>query len=443
MDLEVRYVKGAEGHLAYAVVGAGPQDLVVVPGWCSNLEVLLELPSVAAMITRLAEFTRVICFDRRGSGLSEGSGAATLDAQVDDIRAVLAAAGCRRPTLMAAGESTAVAALFAAAFPQEIGRLVLYLALARLTAAEGYEWTTPPEERRERDAQLVARWGTPEAVRYLYPGAPHDAGLSAWGARLQRMAMGPGDARATLDMLAELDVRPALPAIQCPTLVLRREHDEMVDRRHALYAAAHIPHAQLVEVPGDEPMVFVGDTEPLIAEIERFVTGSTPAPRSNRVLATVLMTDLVGSTERAAEVGDTSWSAFLEQHNAVVEQLVSAERGRVVKWLGDGALAMFDGPSRAISAALAIEDELARLGIPARAGLHTGECEQFGGDDLSGIAVHIAARVSAAAGPGEVLVTRTVRDLAYGGDARFAPRGATALKGVPERWELFAVERGG
>ncbi len=437
---ETRYARSGDLRIAYQVVGEGPLDVVLVPLFAASIEAMWGVSEMARLLQRLASFSRLIVFDRRGSGMSDGMpGVASLEDQVDDVRAVLAAVDSEQPVLLSLLEGCALAALFAALYPASVRALVLMAPTLRLVRGPGYEWAHSPEERAAFVAALVEHWGTE---------SPLNPWNRWWGtsertrremARIQRLSMSPGAVAAAQTMAGEVDVRHVLPSVQCPTLVLRRADEALIDERHSRYAADHIPNAKYVQLPGDGP-VWLGDSDDVDDEIRQFLTGVRRPLVSDRVLATVLFTDIVGSTQRAAELGDGAWQLLLRRHDALVREQVERHRGRFVKSLGDGALATFDGPSRAIDSALAIRDGVRDLGLEIRAGLHTGECELSPGD-VGGLAVHIGARISSLAGPGEVLVSSTVRDLSIGSGLALTDHGEHDLKGVPGPWRIFAVEK--
>jgi class 3 adenylate cyclase len=432
LEVVTRYARNGDLQIAYQVAGEGPLDVLVVPRWFSNIELDWELPPSARFLTRLASFARLIQFDRRGAGMSGGSAGATpLEQQIDDVRAVIDAAGSDQPALISIAEGCALAVLFAASHPDLIRALVLIAPTPRVVRGPGYEWAQSVEERRAMVQAVVEHWGSSSPKQPWGGFAGHDEQRRRLLARHRRLSMTPDAAAASLGMVGELDVRDALSSVQCPTLVVHRANDVFVDERHSRYAAGHIPDAQYVEVAAR------GQTAD---EIEQFLTGVRRPVLRDRVLATVLFTDIVGSTERAAELGDSSWRALLERHDALVREQIEHYRGRFVKSLGDGMLATFDGPSRAVSGAIAIRDGVRKLNLEIRAGLHTGECELLADDDIGGLAVHIGARIGSLARPGEVLVSRTVRDLIVGSDQILADRGEHQLRGIPGSWQLFAVQ---
>ncbi len=432
MEVLTRYARNGDLQIAYQVAGEGPLDVLVVPSWFSNIELDWELPRSARFLTRLASFARLIQFDRRGAGMSGGiAGATPLEEQIDDVRAVLGAAGSGQPALISIAEGCALAVLFAASHPDLVRALVLITPTPRVICGPGYEWAQSVEERGAMVQAVIDHWASSSPQQPWGGFAGQDEQRRRLLARHRRLSMTSDAAAASLAMVGDLDVRDALPSVQCPTLVLHRGGDAFVDERHSRYTAAHVPNAQYVEVqPGGHAA----------HEIEQFLTGVRRPVLSDRVLATVLFTDIVGSTERAAELGDSGWRAVLEAHDALGREQVERYRGRFIKSLGDGMLATFDGPTRAISSAIAIRDAVRELNLDIRAGLHTGECELLADNDIGGLAVHIGARISNLAGPGEVLVSGTVRDLVVGSDQILAGRGEHQLRGIPGHWRVFAVQ---
>ena len=439
MAPETRYARSGDLHIAYQVVGEGPIDLVYVPSWISQVEHYWAEPMVARYFNRLASFSRLILFDRRGSGLSDPvPRAPTLEEQMEDVRAVMDAAGSEQAALFAQLEGGAMAALFAATHPERVTALVLYEAMPRMSWAPDYDWAI---KREERLAHTWENWGDGSRIVGLAPRSSSDPRLRDWFARLERLAASPGTAARLMQMNADVDVRAVLGSIQVPTLVLHRAGDKFIDIRHSRYLAEHIPAAKYVELPGDEAIAFSSDSEAVLDELEEFLTGARHAPDPERVLATVMFSDIVGSTARVAELGDRRWREVIESVATSVGRELRSFRGRAVKTMGDGFLATFDGPARAIRCATAIRDMAgSQFGLQVRTGLHTGEIEVIG-NDVGGIAVHIGARVSACAAPGEVLVSGTVKDLVVGSGIAFEDRGERELKGVPGSWRLYAVAR--
>jgi class 3 adenylate cyclase len=432
VEVVTHYARSGSVQIAYQVAGGGPPDVLVVPRWFSNIDLDWELPPSARFLTRLASFARLIQFDRRGAGMSGGiAGATPLEEQIDDVRAVLDAAGSDQPALISIAEGSAMAVLFAASHPDLVRALVLITPTPRVVRGPGYEWAPSVEQRDAMVQAVVEHWGSSSPEQPWGGFTGQDEQRRRLLARHRRLSMTPDAAAASLAMVGELDVRDALSSVQCPTLVLHRANDWFIDERHSRYAAAHIAGARYVEVAAR------GQTAD---EIEQFLTGVRRPLLSDRVLATVLFTDIIGSTERAAQLGDGGWRALLERHDTLVRAQVERYRGRFIKSLGDGILATFDGPSRAISSAIAIRDSARELNLEVRAGLHTGECELLAHDDVGGVAVHIAARISRLAGPDEVLVSSTVRDLIVGSDQTLTDRGEHQLKGIPGAWRVFAVQ---
>ena len=440
MEPETRYAKSGDVNIAYQVVGDGPFDLVWVPGWVSHLEWHWEEPSLARFLHRLASFSRLIMLDKRGTGLSDRVSLAelpTLEQRMDDVRAVMDAVGSERAAVMGVSEGGSMCALFAATYPERTSALVLYAANAKhpahgLTA----EQLQPILDAFERS------WGQPTNTVVWAPSRTHDQQFKEWAARYGRLGASPGAAVALFRMAAEIDISDILPAIRVPTLILHRAGDQAVPVSESRYMAERIPGAKYVELPGMDHFPMAGDSDAILDEIQEFLTGVRPAPEPDRVLATVLFTDIVRSTQRAAELGDRRWHDLLDSYYALARRELGQFRGREINTTGDGFLATFDGPARGIRCACALNDSVGQLGITIRAGLHTGECEVMG-EDVGGIAVHIGARVAAKAAAGEVLVSSTVKDLVAGSGLEFEERGSHRLKGVPEQWRLFAVKVGG
>jgi class 3 adenylate cyclase len=434
-----RYARSGDFHIAYIVEGDRPMDLVWVPTWISQVEYLWSEPSMAAVLERLKRFARVITFDRRGSGLSDPLlGAPTLEEQMDDVLAVMDAVGSERAAVAGTLEGGPMAALFAATHPNRTAALILYAAFARATWAPDYEFAWPAEERKHYMDEALEHWGEGRVAGGVAGSFISDPELLEWAGRLERLAASPATIARIFDLIGEFDVREVLPSIRVPTLVLHRSQDTFINVEHSRYIAKHIPGARLVELEGSDNLFSVGDTEAVLGEVEEFLTGARHDREPDRMLATVMFTDIVDSTRRAAELGDRPWRELLERHDALIRRGLERHRGREVKRTGDGFLAAFDGPARAIRCAASVAEAVRTLGIELRAGLHTGELEVMNGD-LGGLAVHIAARVMGLAGASEVLVSGTVKDLVVGSGIDFEDRGTHELRGVPGDWRLYAV----
>jgi class 3 adenylate cyclase len=439
MEAQTRYADSNGVSIAYQVHGEGSLDLVFVPGFVSHVEMYMGDPSVARFFRRLSSFSRLIVFDKREQGLSDRTGRPpTLEESMDDLKAVMDAAGCERPAIFGISEGGPMSMLFAATHPDRVSSLVLYGTFARLARAPDYPRGLPPAAF-DRWAEMVRReWGGPVGLDLWAPSLVGDLGFERSWAHLLRHGTSPAGAIALLDLYREIDARPALAAIDVPALVLHRRDDRVVHFDHGTYLAEHIPKATLIELEGTDHVFFAADQDSILDEVEEFLVGSRRAAEPERALATILFTDIVGSTEKAAALGDQSWRQLLERHDAAVRRQLSLHRGREVKTMGDGFLATFDGPARAIRCATALQDEVAGLGIQVRAGIHTGEVELIG-DDVGGMAVNIGARIGALAGAGEVRVSSTVRALVVGSGLEVAERGVQRLKGAPGEWRIFAV----
>ncbi len=437
-----RYARSGDATIAYQVAGEGVLDLLFLPGWISQIEQLWEGAAMRRFLERLAVFSRLILFDRRGSGLSDGIGESyTLEHEARDVLAVLDAAGSERAALLTYGLGGPVGALLAADRPQRVGALIMYASIARTSWASDYDWAMTVEERAEWTERTVAAWGETSGpgLALVAPSMAGDPALTAWFARLQRLAASPSAARTLLNAAVTLDVRDTLPRIRVPTLVMHRTGDTAWDPRHSRYLAEHIPGARHVELDGVDSLPFVGDSNAVVEEIEEFLTGARGGAEPNRALLTVMFTDIVDATGRATMLGDARWRDLLADHDARVREQLARFGGREVKTVGDGFLATFAGPpSRALRCGLAVTAAARALGLEVRIGVHTGECELIGAD-VGGMAVHIAARVNALAGPGEVLVSGTVFGTVVGGPFAFEDRGFHELKGTPGRWPLFAL----
>jgi class 3 adenylate cyclase len=439
MQPETRYAKSGDLNIAYQVVGEGPLDLVYVAGWISNVELAWEEPTYARFLRRLASFSRLITFDKRGTGLSDPvplDELPTLETRMDDLRAVLDAVGSERAALFGHSEGGNMSVLFAAAHPERTVALVTFGIFAKRSWSPDYPWAPTPETRRQTIEQLERDWGADMDLGELAPSA--DGAFKRRLATYLRRSASPGAAVALLRMNTDIDTRPVLPTIRVPTLVLHRAGDLDSHIDEGRWIASQIPGARFVELPGVDHLPWVGDQDAVLDEVQEFLTGVRAPVEPDRVLATVLFTDIVGSTERAAEIGDRNWRDLLEGHHAVVRRELDRHQGHEIDTAGDGFLATFDGPARAIRCARAVAASLAELGLDVRAGVHTGECELVG-EKVAGVAVHTGARVAGLAAPGEVLVSQTVKDLVAGSGIRFEDRGAHVLKGVPGEWRLYAV----
>ena len=440
---ETTYAKTDEGYVAYQVFGEGPLDIVLIPSWATNVDVMWEEPTLARYLDRLASFGRVICFDKRGSGVSDPvplSSLPTLEHWLDDLRVVMDAVGSDRAALIGDTEGGPMAMLFAATFPERVTGLALINTFARILRDDDYPIGFPEDPIPNMREWYESTWGTPQFLDDLIPGAATDDRFRAWYARYLRLAMGRAQSTAQYwDAVTRFDVRAVLASIRVPTLVLTRAEARWHRASYGRYLAEHISGAKYVELPGAVTVPFHGgDFDPVLDEVQEFLTGARAAPVTDRVLATVMFTDIVGSTERAADAGDDRWLALRDQHDALVRASLERFRGHEVKTMGDGFLATFDGPGRAVTAAAEIADAVTSLGIDVRVGVHTGEVE-LRGADIGGIGVHIAQRVMSAADPGRILVSRTVKDLVVGSGIEFADRGVRELKGVPGEWALYEV----
>jgi class 3 adenylate cyclase len=434
-----RYARSGDVHIAYIVEGDGPIDLVWIPPWISQVEYLWSEASLAAVMERLTSFARVITFDRRGSGLSDPlQGAPTLEEQMDDVLAVMDAAGSDEAAIVATLEGGPMAALFAASHPDRTQSLTMYATFARSVWAPDYDWAWSAEERNARMDQCVEHWGEGLVAGGVAGSRTRDPRFMEWAGRLERLAASPATIKRIFDLIGEFDVREVLPSIRVPTLVMHRRDDSFIKVEHSRYIAERIPGARYVELEGPDNMFALGDSEAILGELEEFLTGTRHEREPDRMLATVMFTDIVDSTQRAADMGDRHWRDLLERHDVLFRRALERHRGREVKRTGDGFLATFDGPARAIRCAASITEAVEELGLELRAGLHTGECEVMS-DDLGGLAVHIAARVMSCADAGEVLVSSTVKDLVVGSGIDFEDRGTHDLRGVPGDWRLFRV----
>jgi pimeloyl-ACP methyl ester carboxylesterase/class 3 adenylate cyclase len=434
MQPETRYAKSGDVHIAYEVFGEGPVNLVVVPGFVSNVEVFWDQPDFSRWQLRLASYARMARFDKRGTGMSDRVAELPgLDQRMDDLRAVMDAAGMDQAAVLGISEGGALSVLFAATYPNRCRALVLYGAFA-------HYWST--EEALAANLRYVDQaWGTGGSLPIFAPSRANDPAFQRWWGRYERLGASPAAVSALLRMYTLIDVRDVLPTIRTPTLVIHRTGDRCVPVECGRFLAERIPGARYIELPGIDHIPAIGDNAMEIADgIGEFLTGAKAPVAADTVLATVLFTDIVGSTEKAAALGDRQWRDLLDNHHVTIRRNLALFRGHEVKTTGDGILATFDGPARGVRCACAIADETKSLGIEVRAGLHTGECEVMG-DDYGGIAVHIGARVAALAGASEVLVSSTAKDLVAGSGLRFSEYGIKSLKGVPGVWSIFAVDR--
>jgi class 3 adenylate cyclase len=437
---KTRYARNGEARIAYQVIGDGPFDLIAVPGFVSNVEYLWEIPGVAAVLERFASYARLITWDKRGTGLSDPLlRLPPLEERMDDMLAVLDAAGSEQAALFGVSEGGPLSILFTATNPQRVSALVTYGAAPRMAWAPDYTWGIRRELYNDAVKEAVRDgWGDGVLLELFAPSCADDERMrEVWGT-FQRLGASPSMGVATLLAMLEIDVRDILPSVRVPTLLIHRAGDRAIPARSSRFMSERIPNAKYVELEGEDHLWFVGDVDAIFDEVEEFLTGARRNVVNDRILATVLFTDIVDSTRKVTELGDHRWRELLTEHDALVRRELERFRGRELKTIGDGFLATFDGPARAVTCAGAIRDRARRLGITVRAGVHTGECEMIG-DDIAGVAVNIAARISALAAPDEVLVSRTVTELVYGSGIEFNDRGLVALKGVPDTWHLFAA----
>ena len=438
-----RYAKSGDYSIAYQVVGDAELDLVVVPGFVSHLEHAWENAAYAHFLERLASFSRLILFDKRGTGLSDRvplKELPDLEQRMDDVRAVMDAVGSKRAAVLGVSEGGPMGILFATTHPDRVSSLILYGTYARRVRDVDYPWAPTLDEHRRFIDRTYEDWGGPAGAETWAPGLANDENFRRWWAQYLRLGASPAAARAVLEMTLQIDVRDILPAVRVPTLLLHRSGDRRIDVGGSRYMAERIPNAKYVELPGSDHLIWAGDAEAIADEIEEFLTGRRHIAEPTRVLATVLFTDVVDSTRRAAAIGDARWRSLIDDHDRLVRDEIARFAGERVERRGDGFLATFDGPARAIRCACAIVDRVHEVGLQVRAGLHTGEIELIG-EGVAGIAVHIGARVASLAGADEVLVSSTVKDLVTGSSLAFAERGSYELKGVPGTWRIYRVER--
>lgn len=433
MNIRTRYAKSGNIHVAYQLFGSGAVDLVLCPGFISHIENFWDHPAYARWLTRLGTFARIVMFDKRGTGLSDRVDRLPgMDERIDDVRAVMDAVGMNRATVMGISEGGSLAALFAATHPERCRGLILYGAFARFTS-----WFPTEADLQKLFDYVESAWGSGESAPRFAPSMAGDPAFQEWWGKFERLGASPGATIDLMKMNSQIEITDILPAIHVPTLVIHRSEDVTVDVEGGRTLARRIPNARYLEVPGSDHLPWVGaNADEIVEAIEEFLTGSKSASAIDRVLATVVFTDIVDSTIRAGQLGDRQWRDLLDTHDRVVRQELARFRGREVKRLGDGFLATFDGPARAIHCAVAMRDTLERIGVPIRVGIHTGEVE-FVSDDVRGIAVHIAARVSSLASAGDILVSRTVRDLVAGSGIDFEDLGTHVLKGIPDSWQIY------
>ncbi|HEU4978319.1 MAG TPA: alpha/beta fold hydrolase [Solirubrobacteraceae bacterium] len=439
MPPETRYARNGSATIAWSAGPDAPVDLVFVPGFISHVEHAWEEPSLAAFFERLSGFARLILMDRRGTGLSDRlEGPLSLDDEAEDLGAVLDAAGSERAVLLGYTSGAALAITFAAQHPERVRALVLYAPIARAFADVDYDWTWDEQERERAFAEIIDSWGSGANLDDLAPSRAGDPRMRAWLGRLERLSSSPGAMRTLFANIGAQDVRGILAELRVPTLILHRSGDRLIDVRHSRYLAGRIPGARYVELDGEDNFPSAGDTVPVLGEIEEFLTGGRSAT-IERGLLTILLTDIAGSTQHAARLGDAAWRDLLASHDAAIRREIDRFGGREVKTIGDAFLIAFEGaPSRALRCALAIKAAVRELGLDLRTALHTGECELIG-DDIGGMAVHIAARVNDLAKPGEILVSGTAYGTVVGSGIEFASRGSHELKGIPGPWPIFSV----
>jgi len=440
-QIETRYAKSGELSIAYQVFGTGDVNLVLIPGWASNVENIWTLREFVAFAEQLAQFARVILLDRRGTGLSDPVvNPPTLEERMDDVRAVIDAAGWERAAIWGISEGGPMAMMFAATYPDRALALVLYGTFARFSRADDYPHGYPPEVNELWTSALENTWGTGELSRSFAPSLAADAAVMRTLARLERMAMSPGTARKLFALMTQIDVRHVLPAIRMPTLILHRTDDKPVRVGHARCMAERIAGAKYIELAGQDHLPWIGDVDGLLGEVREFLTGERAAAEPDRILTTILFCDIVDSTKRLAELGDHHWKQVLSSFYALADDKLHHFRGRKLDTAGDGLFAAFDGPARAVRCGAVLAKTVQSLGLRLRVGVHTGECEVLG-EKYSGMAVHLGARVASAAEPDQVLVSSTVKDLVVGSGIHFEDLGLRALKGVADEWRLFGVVR--
>jgi len=435
---EIRYAKSGDIHVAYVVAGDGPVDIVCAPGWVSNVGLLLENPLTARFYNRLAQFSRLIIFDKRGTGLSDKPGRMpTLEERMDDLRAVMDHAGSESAYIFGMSEGGSMSMLFAATYPKKARGLILFGSFAKREWSEDYPWAPTPQQRQKFYDKVENHWHEDMDISTIAPSIASDPAQARFFAQYMRLSASPSAALELAKMNTGIDVRDVLGCISVPTLVLHRTHDGDAHVDEGRWIASQIPDAKFVELPGVDHIPYAGDMDTILDLVEEFVTGSPPQ-QVDRVLSTVLITDIVGSTRIAAEFGDRKWRSLLETHNDIVARSVQRHRGRLIKLTGDGMLATFDGPGRAIRCGHDISELVNQLGLNIRGGIHTGEIELIG-KDVGGISVHIASRITDQAPAGGIFVSQTVKDLSSGSGVSFEDLGARELAGVPGNWRIYST----
>ena len=438
---ETKYTESGGVDIAYQTFGSGPNDIVCVPGWFTNVELTWENPSLARFYDRLGSFSRVILFDKRGTGLSDRDAqACTLEERMDDMRAVMDAVGSERASVFGTSEGGPMCALFAATYPERTASLIIAGGYARRTRAEGYPWGMAHEDYDKVVARVKDDWGTAIDIGIRAPSLAHDESFLRHWARYIRMSVSPKTAAAYADMNRDIDVRDILPSIRVPTLIFHSIGDRVCHIENGRFFAREIPGAQLIEIESDDHLIYTDENERILPEVEQFITGKHGRAEADSVVCTIMFTDIVGSTQMATDIGDRKWSELLSAHNNEVRDLLAVHRGTEIKSTGDGFHATFDGPARAIRCAHHLHESLENLGLGIRIGLHTGECVIDGGH-IEGIAVHIAARVADLADTGEVVVSQTVKDLVAGSGIAFTERGEHELRGIEGAWRLYSATR--
>jgi len=444
MNPDIHYTRSGDTSIAYKVGGKGPPDMVFVPGYISHLEMSWESPLASRVWHRLSSFGRIMTFDKRGTGLSDpitDDRLPGLEQRMDDMRAVMDAVGSWRSVLIGGSEGAMMCMLFAATYPERVQSLILYGAMARATWSEDHPWNTPREDLIQSWEEFIEPyWGQGVGTEIFIPSIATRPGVREWLARFERSCASPRNVNVLFRMFLDLDVRDIVSSIHVPTLILHRTQDYVVNVRSGRWLAEHIPGARLIELPGIDHVPFTGDVDALVDEMQEFITGTRERAEPDRVLKTVMFTDIAGSTKRAAELGDAAWRDLLATHDLTMRRELKRFRGQEIKTLGDGFLAAFDGPARAIRCGVSAVRAALAAGLPIRVGIHTGECEVVA-DDLAGITVHIAARVGALAQANEVLVSRTVKDLVAGSGITFSDSRTHRLKGLSDKWQLYAVRQ--